>query len=211
MSGFRVAGIYPLNRDIFTEADFLPSYVTDCPIPPENNNIQQEMHNTKKNSASSSNQEAIGVTFLKATIPEVDALKAIEPKTSVSEITASCSTSATTVLSPEDIRPFPKASERKRKNGGRKKGKSAILTDSPIKDEIAASKLPKAKQVKKKVFGKTVSDDKKETFCIVCHGPYSSSIVDWLQCIRCKFWAHENCTDGNPFYKCLNCDSDDYY
>ncbi|XP_048520677.1 uncharacterized protein LOC125503809 [Dendroctonus ponderosae] len=95
----------------------------------------------EKNSASSSNQEAIGVTFLKATIPEVDALKAIEPKTPVSETTASCSTFATTVLSPEDIRPFSKASERKKKkNGGRKKGKSAILTDTPIKDEIAASK-----------------------------------------------------------------------
>lgn len=232
MSGFRVAGIYPLNRDIFTEADFLPSYVTDRPIPPEDNDVQVEMHVTEKNSTSSSNIEAIKVTVREPTVPEVAVVsEATLPKTSISETTATCSTSAIIVLSPEDIRPFPKAGERKGKKGGRKKGKSAILTDTPIKDEIEASKLKKVKQVKKKVFGNApekketaqrnaakkaklndeemLTDDEEETFCIMCHGPYSSSMVDWLQCVRCKFWAHESCTDGNPYYVCRNCDSDD--
>lgn len=30
-SGFRVAGIFPYDRDIFSDADFAPSFVTDCP------------------------------------------------------------------------------------------------------------------------------------------------------------------------------------
>ena len=29
---FRVTGIYPLDRDIFTDTDYLPFEVTDCPM-----------------------------------------------------------------------------------------------------------------------------------------------------------------------------------
>lgn len=29
LSGFRVTGMYPFNKDIFTEDEFLSSYVTD--------------------------------------------------------------------------------------------------------------------------------------------------------------------------------------
>lgn len=35
MSGFRVTGIYPFNKDVFSEQDFLPSYVTDRENPNE--------------------------------------------------------------------------------------------------------------------------------------------------------------------------------
>lgn len=36
MKGFEVSGIYPYNRDIFSEDDFLCSYVTDRPEPSKN-------------------------------------------------------------------------------------------------------------------------------------------------------------------------------
>ena len=32
-SGFAVAGISPFHRDVFSDADFAPSYVTDRPAP----------------------------------------------------------------------------------------------------------------------------------------------------------------------------------
>ena len=35
MSGFRVSGICPFNRDIFTENDFAPAFVTDRPLDEE--------------------------------------------------------------------------------------------------------------------------------------------------------------------------------
>lgn len=37
LSGFRVTGIYPFNKDIFTDDEFLSSYVTDRPLVTETN------------------------------------------------------------------------------------------------------------------------------------------------------------------------------
>lgn len=67
------------------------------------------------------------------------------------------SVTAVPLLSPQDIRPFPKAPEKKTVLNKRKR-KSAILTDTPIKNELAEQqkmrklkpKIPK----KKKVQGK---------------------------------------------------------
>lgn len=44
MSGFRVTGIYPFNRDIFSEQDFLPSYVTNRENP---NETEEGTHGTQ--------------------------------------------------------------------------------------------------------------------------------------------------------------------
>ncbi|KAI4464160.1 hypothetical protein MML48_3g00014046 [Holotrichia oblita] len=45
-----------------------------------------------------------------------------------------------TVVSPEVVRPHPKAEPRKSTNKGRAKGKSRILTDTPEKQAIEADK-----------------------------------------------------------------------
>ncbi|KAK2708398.1 hypothetical protein QYM36_014116 [Artemia franciscana] len=54
-------------------------------------------------------------------------------------------------LTPEDVRPYPKALLRKQSNrGGRKKGASRVLTDTPEKDKIEAAMMAKkAKQDEK--------------------------------------------------------------
>ncbi|KAG8274028.1 hypothetical protein J6590_008155 [Homalodisca vitripennis] len=39
LTGFKVCGIFPFNKDIFSEEDFLPSSVTDQPV--EENNPSQ--------------------------------------------------------------------------------------------------------------------------------------------------------------------------
>ena len=48
-AGFRVTGIHPFNRDVFEESDFLPSFVTDRPVPiqpalPPNSSTQPPDH-----------------------------------------------------------------------------------------------------------------------------------------------------------------------
>ncbi|KAK9709456.1 hypothetical protein QE152_g26613 [Popillia japonica] len=30
----------------------------------------------------------------------------------------------------------------------------------------------------------------------------------WVQCIQCKGWAHELCSDESAFFICVHCDSD---
>ena len=60
---------------------------------------------------------------------------------------------------PEDISPFPKAGPRKIK-GGRKKGKSLILTDTPVKEQLRAAQENR-KQNKGKAKPKSGSKPKK--------------------------------------------------
>lgn len=91
-SGFRVSGIYPLNRDVFDESEFTPSFVTDRPPAPPPTGSQQTL----------------------ASPP-------------------------TGFISLEDIRPFPMAGPRKLVQQ-RKKRKSLILTDTPVKAEIENEK-----------------------------------------------------------------------
>lgn len=43
-SGFKNTGIYPLNKNIFTEDDFLPSAVTDRPL-----TIEQQSNSVPEN------------------------------------------------------------------------------------------------------------------------------------------------------------------
>jgi hypothetical protein len=57
-------------------------------------------------------------------------------------------------LSPEIIRPFPKA--RPRKTGGRKRGKTRILTDTPERNKIGGEKKKKRKSF---IFGDLAQGD----------------------------------------------------
>ncbi|CAH1954840.1 unnamed protein product [Acanthoscelides obtectus] len=108
--GFKVAGLYPFDENIFQDHEFLASYVTDRPL------IE------KSNSSSDALPSA-----------SVDGL----PSTSSDTFLVSCTSSEQdqSVITPETLRPFPKAPMRKR-TGGRPKGKSRILTDTPEKEEL---------------------------------------------------------------------------
>ena len=64
--------------------------------------------------------------------------------------------------SPEDIRPFPKATQRKTIKGGRKKATTRILTDTPIKsvlEEELIARLSKKTAVKKNPVKRKIGMD----------------------------------------------------
>ncbi|KAL4712746.1 hypothetical protein ACJJTC_008043 [Scirpophaga incertulas] len=102
------------------------------------------------------------------------------------EPVASTSQTIPVVFSPEEIRPLPKAPPRKVNQPKRRKVKSAVLTDTPVKDEIAIE----AMKAVNKSFASSKSKEK------------------WVQCIDCKGWSHEACTEGELQYICHNCLSD---
>ena len=102
-----MAGIFPFDRDIFSDLEFLPSDVTDRFVPsPGTENLTQSKHQqlfneqpqVSKRPSSSTNQFLLNVT-------------------------------------PENIRPFIKAAPRKSKSCTNR-GKTRILTDTPEKNQI---------------------------------------------------------------------------
>ena len=54
-------------------------------------------------------------------------------------------------------------------------------------------------------------EKKEEWPCLVCGEPYRNSRPGekWVQCFDCKHWSHEECTPGDAYYVCQNCESDD--
>ncbi|KAK2702077.1 hypothetical protein QYM36_019310 [Artemia franciscana] len=73
------------------------------------------------------------------------------PSPSTAPATPAAEIRYSNALTPEDVRPYPKALLRKQSNrGGRKKGASRVLTDTPEKDKIEAAMMAKkAKQDEK--------------------------------------------------------------
>ncbi|CAH2015570.1 unnamed protein product [Acanthoscelides obtectus] len=157
----------------------------------------------------------------------------------ISEVSSTSNTSTVTtavsVFSPEAIRPLPQAEARKNTQK-RRKIKSAILTDTPVKNELEAIEARRnTKKVKRpalnlenktkksvsktrrncknkgKISEKESSDsDDGDCFCVVCMESFSQSVPkeEWIQCIECKSWAHLACTEGDLFYVCHNCFSE---
>lgn len=136
-----------------------------------------------------------------------------------------------TFISTEHIRPYPKATiQNKLNRKGRKKGKSAVLTDTPEKIELetkynarvakknifeSKSKVTKdVKKLKKTIKPKKAklnhdSTDEEDSYCLVCMENYNSSKSneEWIQCNDCKFWTHTEYSREcrGPFYLCNNC------
>lgn len=138
LSGFQSTGIFPFNRELFSDVDFAPAVTTDRVI-----EIDQA---TEEGSTSQP----------KSNEPE----KQMQTDPPVSETT--CCTSPVTspnlpgtsgsYVSPAALLPIPKAQARKKTSKGRKRGRTKILTDTPVRDEIASA-------IKTKPTKKTTSNE----------------------------------------------------
>ncbi|KAL0166873.1 hypothetical protein M9458_038717, partial [Cirrhinus mrigala] len=195
-AGFRVAGIQPYNRNVFLETEFAPSYVTDRPIP------DSALPGPSTNSAlpGPSTTSALPGPSITSALPGPSTNSELPSSSTISITSSPLPSTAITdsgLPTPEDIRPYPKAGRRKPSSKGRKRRKSAILTDTPVKQQLEKEKN-KAESSKKlfqkrgKRGGKTSgptknkaakrrkiiqesSSDDEECFCLVCVEPFSNS------------------------------------
>ncbi|KAF2891792.1 hypothetical protein ILUMI_14381 [Ignelater luminosus] len=112
MAGFRVAGIHPFNRNIFTEADFLLSYVTNRPNPVIKDTVSAKLPRVETNktnlplNTSNETTEATPPSFTTKT----------KKASSISSVLVDfsiliASTFKSYILTPEDICPLPKAGD----------------------------------------------------------------------------------------------------
>ncbi|XP_031335996.1 uncharacterized protein LOC116165574 [Photinus pyralis] len=140
-SGFRCTGIWPYDRNVFSEDEFLSSSVTDRPT------TSDTPQTTPDISRITSETSLITPVSLEATPSTSQA--------SPSHLHVTPETEETEFVSPEVVRPYPKAAPRKTNRRGPPKRKSIIATDTPEKEDLIKRKTktipPKVKQAKRKV------------------------------------------------------------
>jgi len=144
MSGFRVTGICPFNNQVFKEDEFLSSFVTDRQPPQDAEALIPETA-----------QATVGP--IQETPQETEHPIQETPQEPVD----TQKTPPRSHISPEEIRPYPKAAPRKPTSRGRKKVQSMVLTDTPNKERLQTeimqrkqksgktgkSKLPERKKI----------------------------------------------------------------
>ena len=126
------------------------------------------------------------------------------------------------IKTPEELQPFKKTSPRKTQRCIRRKRHTAMLTDTPEKmklleqNEDSHGKRLKNKTCKRKLNnkgflksgGEKNRKNMEDYWCLACGGEWSNSASgeQWVQCIKCKDWAHESCTNESVYYVCDLCE-----
>jgi len=208
MNSFKSTGIFPFNPDVFTDSDFIASETTNVETIEVLQEYGQEIHEPVSILSPTQIPTTSNNTMCTGQI-ESSQSNLISPITPVSKKNTSFPQ-----VSPIDVIPIPQQShenKQKKKKNSRAKGKTAILTDSPYKNELQQQQLnQKIKLIKKekntvnrKLFKKTknknkkllenVSDEDDDAECLYCGQTYMMSNEGWVQCMTCKKWAHCSC------------------
>lgn len=234
-NGFRKAGIFPFNRNIFSEADFLIERQR------ERSPLRQLAPDNSSSELDNTNRSSIQLS-IESTPPKQQTDGGVVTKR------------LPNVVKVQDFSPLPSCSSVPTSNRGRKAGSAAVITSTPYKDELEASvkerqrkeslknkgKAPKLKSLgitKKKMIVKTLkvkksqkieevsdssdssqdvpfdddsdmdADENGDAECIFCTGNFSADQRGeaWIQCSVCIRWAHEDCA-GSEKTKAYVCD-----
>ncbi|KAB0800181.1 hypothetical protein PPYR_05921 [Photinus pyralis] len=135
--GFSTTGIYPFNPHLFEDLDFAGAEVTNRPYEELRENSEKELDRDDPIA-----QPGTSISQQETTPPPGTSLcqqkSTSNPiETFLQDSTTIQSTSSVSFKTPEEVRPYPKAQPRLKK-GGRKPGRTRILTDTPEKEAIEA-------------------------------------------------------------------------
>lgn len=140
LSGFKKSGTFPLDRTAFKEEGFLSSIPMDQPLPVTTDHPPPVTANDEQNEIcrrtfeslhiilpsisgnfSSHNIVSTNLTNFKPNKPQQSS------STCIGSPGPSLSGSDKRVLTPEEVRPYPKAQFRKKSEQGRKKGRELVF------------------------------------------------------------------------------------
>lgn len=219
ISGFKKTGIADSDIDVFTDADFLPSQVTEIEAQIENvENIaalanhptSPNQNNADKATTSLECSQESPSTSSNQNVDCPISIQNEENRASTSGLNRRNQDSPSVRIS--ELRAIPKCENRQKTGTKRKTQKSEILTSTPVKEEIrtqagnhkkkqikrnisSCSQLPALKVPKKprEVF----SPEEASVACLLCGDTFgnSASGEKWIQCNLCQQWAHALCTD----------------
>ena len=138
MSGFKATGIYPFDKNIFQPEHFLSAYSTDRPL-----------------------EEAVAGTSSTLSCAEIEETNSTKPNQIISKERVDVLQPSTPNIveqclpeerrsSAEQVRPFGKRPPRRESSIKRKKGKSQVFTDTPVKKAIEEEAIRKNKATGKK-------------------------------------------------------------
>lgn len=138
VSGFKCTGIYPLNRNVFSETDFIAA--------------QHEAENVADNSELHEAGDEDGDDDLHPSGSESSAVLRNGNERTLEEAGGSSSTPISHVT-PQDISPILSAKKKITSNRGRKALSATIITSSPYKDALKSSLDKKATKLNSKKKG----------------------------------------------------------
>ena len=227
-SGFLSSGIHPYNPDVFSDADFLATEVTNQQAmagtneqqdvlghyPDEIGSCNRAIHTDNTNTLSVVQVDSCSNHDKCNEASQSDEIAGAEGSPHASTSRDDSTASTLTSVYPADICPLPKAKHQMQR---RKRAKrSVIMTSSPYKNTIASITKPNRKKSKTTTIGhqsykssapedavpSTSTAVNNNIECPGCQENYEEPPTeDWIQCTDCKQWWHEACSayEGGDF------------
>jgi len=234
IAGFNKTGIYPFDRNVFSDEDFLSSAVTDRLAPDENgtpiydSNVASDKTGTPAQTGTPTHDSDVtpartgtpindsNVTSAQIRSPICDSnATPARTGTTIRDFDATPALTETpslqTFLSPQQFRGYPKAGKRKASSNGRQKGRSLIATDTPEKIllEAKASKrkattTEKPKPKKKICVSKPSTINNKSKQTSKRQKAHNNNAIDNIPCTTCNI---RFCDDksGGKWVQCQTC------